>query len=214
MIKLVKRSKPRILVEKETQWTDDLMRYINNKTDPPESVKNKYRHDEIKNGVKLETNGKCAYCESKLLHVDYGDIEHIIPKAIKPDLSFVWGNLTLACSKCNTNKSKKYNPSSPFLNPYVDEIDDHLRAFGPLISHINHSFCGKITIGEIQLNRMELIERRIDALMHIQVIIDNYEKSPAGVEKDYLKQELITFSDSDKEFSFILKQYLSDKGII
>ena len=37
-----------------------------------------------------ETHGKCAYCESKIKHIDYGDIEHILPKNknARPDLCY------------------------------------------------------------------------------------------------------------------------------
>ena len=213
MIKLTKRPKPRILVDKETQWTNELMSYINNGTDPPVSVKNRYRHEEIKNEVIIETNGKCAYCESKMLHIDHGDIEHIIPKAIKPELSFSWNNLTLVCSKCNKNKRDKYYQNIPFLNPYIDEIEDHLWASGPMILNIINSASGKITIREIGLNRIELIEKRIEAIDTIQVYIENYENSPSEEIKEFLKREIIQFTDSDKEYSFIIKQFLAHHRI-
>ncbi|MEH6940151.1 hypothetical protein V7056_20240, partial [Bacillus sp. JJ664] len=57
----------------------------------------------------------CAYCESRLISVSYGDIEHFRPKtALTKDdgtncleypgyywLAMVWDNLLLSCEKCN-----------------------------------------------------------------------------------------------------------------
>lgn len=39
----------------------------------------------------------CVYCE----HNESTDIEHIYPKRLYPNRSFVWDNYVLACTKCN-----------------------------------------------------------------------------------------------------------------
>jgi uncharacterized protein (TIGR02646 family) len=56
--------------------------------------------DEVKNtliqmcvGVEI-----CNYCEQS----EASDIEHILPKSLFPQSTFVWDNYLLACKKCNT----------------------------------------------------------------------------------------------------------------
>ncbi|MBM4032553.1 MAG: hypothetical protein FJ291_12315 [Planctomycetes bacterium] len=59
-------------------------------------------------------HGKCCFCESKITHITYGDVEHFRPKAgyrQQPDeqlrrpgyywLAYEWSNLFLACELCN-----------------------------------------------------------------------------------------------------------------
>lgn len=214
MIKLIKRPKPQVLIDNGLQWTRELMQHIINGTIAPDYIKNRYRHGEIKREVILETKGKCAYCESHVTHQYPGDIEHIIPKAVYPRLTFSWSNLSFVCYWCNNHKRDAVDKSCKLLNPYNDEIDDHLRAFGPIILHVNNSKRGELTHREIKLNRSELIERRADSIKELQNLIDKYEGEPVGALKDILKQEIIESAAADKEFSFCLRQFLIDKSII
>ena len=130
MRELVKLAKPQILVENEAAWTQALLAVIARGEDPTSTQKGRYRHPQIKRQLLLETEEKCAYCESKMRHITYGDIEHVIPKSKKPELSFVWENLTMACDVCNTNKGTFYevidgNNGSILIDPYVDTPSDH-----------------------------------------------------------------------------------------
>ena len=82
-------------------------------------------------------HGKCAYCESKLTHVTYGDIEHFRPKG-NPHyrhLTFNWDNLLLSCPICNDAAHKgSHFPldtrGDPVLLDPTDKLTDpnhHLR---------------------------------------------------------------------------------------
>ena len=51
-------------------------------------------------------NGKCAFCESYIEHIDYGDIEHFKPKSKFPESAVEWENLLLSCKKCNDKGQK------------------------------------------------------------------------------------------------------------
>lgn len=87
---------------------------------PSETIAHRYNNKAIKDTLEKETFGKCAYCESKIRHVEFGDIEHILPKCkdARPDLYVEWSNLTLACEVCNrVNKRDYYNPNIPLVNP-------------------------------------------------------------------------------------------------
>lgn len=212
MRQLTKRKKPQVLIDNGVQWTKDLMQYVYNGAKIPDNIKSRYRHVDIKTEVSAETNGKCAYCESHVTHQYPGDIEHIIPKSVYPRLTFLWNNLTFVCYWCNNNKRDFVDKKCKLLNPYVDNIDDHLRAFGPIVMHINNSKRGELTHSEIKLNRKELIERRSDAIKELQNLIDKYERETIIGLKGILRQEIIESSAEDKEFSFYLKQYIIDRG--
>lgn len=78
-----------------------------------------YNNDEIKATLKQLFNGKCAYCESPILTVTVGDIEHFRPKAaivtddkktLKPGyywLAADWDNLLLSCNNCNRKTTQE-----------------------------------------------------------------------------------------------------------
>ncbi len=67
---------------------------------------------------------KCAFCESKIPPIDYGDVEHLRPKGgytqnatdttlCKPGyywLAYTWENLFLACTLCNQEFKKNQFP--------------------------------------------------------------------------------------------------------
>ncbi len=86
----------------------------------PENLMSAYRDPEVKKIIKRETREKCAYCESKILHVDHGDVEHKLPKSRFPNLRLTWSNLTFVCGICNEHKSDYFNATLPLLDPYTD----------------------------------------------------------------------------------------------
>nr|WP_239015299.1 AAA family ATPase [Archangium violaceum] len=72
---------------------------------------------------KDEARGKCAFCESQLAHISYGDVEHFRPKAGwrqeeggplgRPGyywLAYEWTNLFLACTLCNQQFKRNLFP--------------------------------------------------------------------------------------------------------
>ncbi|MGZ3456995.1 MAG: hypothetical protein ACXU86_00660 [Archangium sp.] len=40
-----------------------------------------YGHATVKQALLEAQHGKCAFCESKFVHIAYGDVEHFRPKA-------------------------------------------------------------------------------------------------------------------------------------
>lgn len=70
-----------------------------------------YSNFEVKQALIKLFKSKCAYCESKFLHVYSGDVEHFRPKGKidganppKPGyywLAAEWDNLLLSCRNCN-----------------------------------------------------------------------------------------------------------------
>ena len=59
--------------------------------------------------LKLETGGKCAYCESPTDTVAHGDVEHFRPKSKYWWLAYCYDNYLYACQICNqVHKSDEF----------------------------------------------------------------------------------------------------------
>lgn len=82
-----------------------------------------YGHPEVKERLLAMQHGKCAFCESQIDHISYGDVEHFRPKGgvqqhgcdplIKPGyywLAYEWSNLLLSCQLCNQRHKKNLFP--------------------------------------------------------------------------------------------------------
>ena len=95
------------------------------------------------------------------------------------------------------------------LNPYKDKISEHIRAFGPIICHINSSQRGEITWRKLQLNRLELRDKRKEKIEELQVLIDKYNLTQSKTLRDLIEEEILDFIERT-EFSFTLKQYFED----
>lgn len=70
---------------------------------------------------------RCGYCEDS-----YADeIEHIWPKDIFPDRTFVWGNYLYSCGPCNGPKNNRFAVFSGNPRTKLDLIPDTIPATGP-----------------------------------------------------------------------------------
>jgi len=123
MTPVSRHSEPKVLQKNKSKWLKVLQKALSDlavlkhtpQVTPAElakaqqKVKNaqdKYNQPEIKVALVTMFHGKCAYCESKLTHVSYGEIEHFYPKSAYPDKTFTWENLLLSCSICNNTNHK------------------------------------------------------------------------------------------------------------
>lgn len=198
MINLVKGACPEILVKKQDEWTAALL--AAQSTADRRRARAKYNHPQVKEALISETAGKCAYCESKLRHIQHGDIEHIRPKSDNPHLAFSWENLTLACQICNQRKSNLDPDFNNILDPYNGLAEDDIVFCGALASGAGRR-SGARTIDILGLNRPELIERRAERLGLLQLIIEKIldQDIPAPVRaallEDYRKTELASTSE-------------------
>jgi uncharacterized protein (TIGR02646 family) len=95
------------------------MRKIQHPTCPsPSKLAGNYKFPENKEALISASHSKCAYCESKVDHVYPGDVEHLKPKSIFPELEFSWPNLGYVCSVCNNSKNDFYSTTTPLIDPY------------------------------------------------------------------------------------------------
>lgn len=187
MIRLEKLEEPASLTRNKIKWTEDLLEAIaGGDTDEIKAKKKKYNQPDVKDQLKAETNEKCAYCESRVTVVAHGDIEHVTPKSIQPELTFEWENLTFACQKCNGKKSD----TEGLADPYVHLIEDHFFFVGHLLR--GKSEIGRLTVMELELNRAELIDDRFDQL---NVLADALEKIANEVNPRLKRLSIVALAD-------------------
>ena len=71
---------------------------------------------------------RCAYCEDSLAD----EVEHIRPKALFPELVFVWANYLFACGPCNGPKSSRHGTMiGDRVEEFVRRRDDPILAPTP-----------------------------------------------------------------------------------
>lgn len=215
MIKITKLPKPKILEENDTQWTQEYQRALNKEIPLTDTIKNRYNQEEIKQTLTEETHGKCAYCESKIKHISFSDIEHILPKSKRPDLYVEWTNLTISCEVCNRiNKNDYYKPDDPLIHPIFDNPSEHLMALGAILYKVPGSRKGELTISILDLNRTDLIEKRREKLTAFQMLIDKYITESNPKLKNILREEILRETSENSEYSFMLSSYLKYANII
>ncbi|KFE68966.1 hypothetical protein [Hyalangium minutum] len=88
-----------------------------------ESDSDLYGHETVKQALIQAQHGKCAFCESRFTHIDFGDVEHFRPKAgwrqeegeplHRPGyywLAYEWANLFVSCTLCNQQFKRNLFP--------------------------------------------------------------------------------------------------------
>lgn len=182
MIRIERTQPPQVLTKKAAAWQQALKKATTKAE--RRRCQNRYQHSQIKLALKKLFNGKCAYCESRITHIDYGHIEHFHPKNgphARPDLTFEWSNLFLACAVCNGAefKSDQFPDSSqggPLVNPCDDQPAEHFvfeyDSAAKLANVISKTPRGDVTIKTLGLNRVELREyrsRQVQRLVYLAV---------------------------------------------
>lgn len=213
MIKITKGEKPELLTNNADAWRDELLGYISRSEKPPQSLKNKYNQPSIKESLREESNSKCMYCESNIKHITPEHIEHIKPKAKYPELTYEWDNLGLACPVCNMNKSDLYDAACTFINPYHESPDEFLMAVGPLIYARPGQPRGEITEKVLQLNRTELVEKRVERISAIRNLVEKYENQQSDLLKKIILNEIQIEIGKDKEYSLIANALIKIIGV-
>ncbi len=195
MIQIQRVEEPIILKKNAKKWEKELLA-IKAKIDVIDDKKSsqfkkiklayttaeaRYNHKEIKDLLKGESmfNGKYAYCESQILHIDYGHIEHFYPKSKYPEKAFDWENLLLACGVCNGINQKGDNfpidNNDPLLiNPCEDNPDAYFTfeydSEAELASVYGKNMKGETTEKLLKLNRRELIRHRSEFIKKLVIL--------------------------------------------
>lgn len=172
-----------------------------------------YKEVTNKRALSESSFGKCMYCESKILHIDYGDVEHFKPKSVFPEFEFEWSNLGLACTKCNRSTGKGDNYNDDLIDPYSVDPAPHLMVGGSFLFPKDDSVRGLVTIDLVKLNRPQLLQRRTEHLDRMRSLISIYLRTNDPVTKEAIKDLLLEESTSDKEYSLNVSYLLENAGI-
>jgi hypothetical protein len=146
-----------------------------------EKIRSYYRHEKVKTALSAMFRNKCAYCEAKILHISWGDIEHFYPKAIYIDKTFEWENMVLSCQRCNSAKGAQFpltlsgepvliHPADSNTDPAThlefdwDEVAQTARIYG-------RDARGKAIEQVFSLNRKELLEHRSKSVKRLAVLL-------------------------------------------
>ncbi len=145
----------------------------------------KYAHPRIKDALVRMFHGKCAYCESKVTVVTYGQIEHFYPKGQYIDRTFLWGNMLLSCDLCNNphHKGTRFpldeNGDPLLIDPTSIVPEKHLLfSWDPLAgvaSVYGKDARGKETVQTFDLNgaggRKELLKSRSEYVKCLMALL-------------------------------------------
>ena len=173
-----------------------------------------YKHPINKKALKDSSYDKCMYCESKISHIDYGDVEHIKPKSKYPALEFEWENLGYSCTKCNRKyKNDNYDEQAPYINPYNEEPENFIMSNGAILFPFQGNERGEITIVRLGLNRPELVEQRYNRIQEIDKAIKACFRTSNEILKQNALDELKKEAYRDKEYSLVIKTLLKQHGI-
>jgi uncharacterized protein (TIGR02646 family) len=212
MIKLRKGHIPAVLGTNAAAWTKTLVDHESAGTEASATEKSRYRHIDIKAALIQETAGKCAYCESKILHVTYGDVEHIVPKSLCLEKTFEWENLTLACDVCNTKKANHFGNHDDFVDPYVVDPREHFNFLGATILPKLESNRAFSTYSTLKLNRPELLERRSEHIEKLCKQLMLFASVADASKKAILKRDLLEVdAGSSAEFSAFARAYIESE---
>jgi len=168
-----------------------------------------YGHPEVKLALRHAQDGKCCFCESKIDHISYGDVEHYRPKAgwiqdteklNRPGyywLAYDWDNLLLSCQICNQRHKKNFFPlldkderalshadgiekeAAVFIKPDKDEPEALIEFKEEIPFPVEDNPRGKQTIEKLGLDREILNERRREKLGLIRDIYNLAKDCPA-----------------------------------
>lgn len=205
MIRLYKQDEPEVLRTNGAAWLDAIQQRLAAGEIPTNTEKGRYRHPDIKAALIVETHGKCAYCEALLLHITFGDVEHISPKSNRVEDTFRWDNLTLACDVCNTYKKNAVG----IIDPYDDEPNDHFFFSGPMIFVRPGSAKGTLTRKQLRLNRADLIIHRSKRLETVEGLLTIIETTADPQIRQVLISDLLDNEASDSsEYAACVRNFL------
>lgn len=206
MIKITKGDIPGVLNKNSAAWTKILTDKLARGEKPTDAERRRYSHPDIKQALVEETHGKCAYCESKLRHVVYGDIEHIAPKSTNVDKWFDWMNLTLVCDVCNTLKADYRGDHATFIDPYAVDPEEHFWQMGSTMHPRPGCDAAAKTETLLKLNRPDLVERRSERLKSLLRHLDVIERVADEDLKAVLLSDFAEETKADKEFAALARE--------
>lgn len=199
-----------------------------------------YGHKKVKQKLIEAQHDKCCFCESKIRHISYGDVEHFRPKGGvrqtprgplgKPGyywLAYEWSNLFLSCQLCNQrfkgNLFPLENPRERAISHH-DDIDaekprfispaedpEQYIAFRKEVAYaIDDNSRGNATIEALGLNRDKLLSRRFGYFAILQLI---QETATLGLPKSLRKKaktQITKCTQSSSQYASMVRCAVKD----
>jgi uncharacterized protein (TIGR02646 family) len=196
-------------------WTEELLARLEAGADVPTEMWNRYNAPDVKQQAIADSHSKCAYCESKVTHVSFGDLEHMRPKKRFPRHAYDWNNLVLVCARCNNKKRETYDEATPPIDPVAEDPTEFLVAHGEWMwptAGVLHDRAFE-TIELVGLNRAELIEHRKRRCEKIRLLATSYNRAAGHAARAALLEQLREELDDSGEFAFISRAAAQALGI-
>lgn len=206
-----------------------------NESKKPRAKKERYGHVKVREKLEEMFGKKCSYCESKIDHISYKQVEHFRPQSIYPLLAFSWDNLLLACERCNGEFKRALfpledgtysseNQDNPWLldgsdtpallNPCEDNPSDHIDFTREI--PIGKTVRGQYSISTYGLARHDLNEERRAKIKEIQFIIELYVKAKSDSKvatRDRAASLIRTYIDSNSAYSAFMRRQVELSSI-
>jgi uncharacterized protein (TIGR02646 family) len=156
-----------------------------------------FAHESVKEALIEAQHDKCAFCESKVTHISYGDVEHFRPKAgyrqnandalTTPGyywLVYEWDNLFLACQLCNQRHKRNLfplaNPAERATTHQHNAEQEHPLFIDPALDDPEEyiSFRREIpyAINDNSRGRVTIVSLGLERTELSEVRYDRYEK--------------------------------------
>jgi hypothetical protein len=210
MRNLTKGVCPPVLAENAAAWTAAYAADLDGST-----ARYRYRHREVKGAIRDEAFDKCVYCESRVGHNTPGDVEHKVPSSHDMQLHFRWENLALACTECNRRKGSYYDPVTPFLDPFVDDVEAMLLHHGPIVGWRPGEVRAEVTVRRLELNdlsRPVLMGQKVEKIEELNHIIGRLRGTSAPALQAALEARLDQMRDVSAEYSGMVVAIASAVG--
>jgi hypothetical protein len=207
MLRLERGAEPAVLTKKKNEWTREFVEFDGPRSAMPASLRYRYRAPEIKSALVARSHGKCMYCESPVTRTHPGEIEHIFPVSVRPELVVEWGNLGFVCHECNWRKLDYHDPDLPLVDPYSEDPGDHVLIVGPVIRHRPGSVRGRKTIKQVGLDRPELVEARMERIRGLEALLDQVARL-SEAERAVVQSEIERELADDRPYSGTGRAYV------
>jgi uncharacterized protein (TIGR02646 family) len=159
-----------------------------------------YGHQAVKRVLIKAQHEKCCFCESKVTHISYGDVEHFRPKGGYRQskgsslrmpgyywLAYEWSNLFFCCQLCNQRYKENLFPlkapnkrakshyddlgeEQPIFINPEEDAEKYISFREEVVFAVGNNKRGDATIKALRLDRDELNDMRRDVYEKLKLI--------------------------------------------
>ena len=202
---------------------------------------NIYAHKTVKAALRKIQHDKCCFCESKVTHISYGDVEHFRPKAgvrqrsgaplERPGyywLAYEWSNLFFSCQLCNQrykenlfplkkplDRAKSHNDNIDIEKPIFinpnEDVEKYISFREEVIFAIDDNLRGKATIKALGLDRDELNNMRKDCFDKLELIYKLANLKPQIPESEKAKKHITKSIQRSSQYASMIRCAVKSK---